>query len=70
MPAKTIVLVQNATIAFDTVVRNMEFNPGDVIICFAPIYDAFFYTIQYLSETTPVEIEKVEYTLPQSDQWA
>lgn len=68
VPQDTCVLVQNATIAFDTILRNLIFQPGDVILCFATIYDSFFSTAQYLAETGPVEVRKIEYTLPVSNQ--
>lgn len=67
-PLETCVLVPNATTGIDTVLRNLVYRPGDVIICFATVYDAFANTLQHLSETTSVKVRKVEYTLPVSDR--
>lgn len=68
VPRETCVLVQNATIAYDTIMHNLVFQPGDTILCFDTGYPSFLYTAQYLSETTPAEVSTVQYTLPVSDQ--
>lgn len=47
--------------------RNLCYNPGDVIIYFSTIYGACHKTIEYLSETTPVTSRVVEFTYPISD---
>ncbi|GAM91313.1 hypothetical protein ANO11243_093620 [Dothideomycetidae sp. 11243] len=67
VPTDTCVLTPNASTGFDTIVRNLEYKRGDVIICCSTVYPAFENTLQYLAETTPVRIRKVEYTLPASD---
>ncbi|KAF2172691.1 hypothetical protein M409DRAFT_16652 [Zasmidium cellare ATCC 36951] len=41
--------------------------PGDCIISFSTIYGAFANTLTYLSETTPVGIKQINYTLPLED---
>lgn len=63
VPRDTCVLVQNATIAFDTIMRNLIFQPGNTIFCFPTVYDSFFHTMQYLAETTPVQVVRIQYTL-------
>lgn len=64
---ETCVLVSNATIAFNTVMRNLVFEPGDVIIIFATIYGACEKTVTYITETTPAEVQKINFTYPVSD---
>jgi hercynylcysteine S-oxide lyase len=66
-PKEACVFVPNTSTGIDTILRNLVYEPGDVIICFATVYLSFEYTMKYLTETTPVHIQKVEYTLPQSD---
>jgi hercynylcysteine S-oxide lyase len=69
VPTDTCVLVPNASTAFETIVRNLSFQPGDVFVTFANVYDSFEYTITYLSETTPVEVVKIQYAQPVSDEY-
>ncbi|KAK4506144.1 hypothetical protein PRZ48_004109 [Zasmidium cellare] len=66
-PVDTCVFVPNATTGINTILRNLVYEPGDVIIYFATIYGSCHKTIQYLTETTPLEAAKVEYTYPCSD---
>jgi hercynylcysteine S-oxide lyase len=61
--------VHNATIGFDTILRNLVFKSGDVIVYFNTIYGPFENIAQYLIETTPVELQKIEFTHPVSDQY-
>ena len=68
-PVGNCVLVPNASTAFDTVLRNLVFNPADVIICFATIYESFENTLRYITETTPAEVEKIHYVHPVSDKY-
>lgn len=51
----------------NTVLRNLVYQPGDVIIYLATIYGSCHKTIEYITETTPAESRKVEYTYPTSD---
>jgi hercynylcysteine S-oxide lyase len=69
VPTDTCVLVPNASTAFETIVRNLNFQPGDVIIIFANVYESFEYTAIYLSETTPVELVKIQYAQPVPDKY-
>ncbi|PTB81772.1 PLP-dependent transferase, partial [Trichoderma longibrachiatum ATCC 18648] len=50
-----IVLVPNATTALNTVLRNLQYQPGDVIAFIQGTYGAIEKTVDYLVETTPVE---------------
>lgn len=64
---ENVVLVANATTAFDTVFKNLAFQHGDVIVCFDNMYGSFENTVRFVSETTPAEIDKIYYNLPISD---
>ena len=65
---ETIVLVANATTGVNTILRNLKFEPGDVILYLDAIYPACEKTIQYLTETTPVEAVKVaDFCYPVED---
>ncbi|WPG97381.1 Hypothetical protein R9X50_00015600 [Acrodontium crateriforme] len=66
-PTDTIVLVPNATSAFNTVVRNLVFKPDDVIVYYGTIYGACEKTLDYLSEITPVEAHRISITYPVTD---
>jgi len=68
-PADTIVLVPNATTAVNTVLRGLEYQPGDVIVYLSTIYGACEKTIEYLTETTPVSGAKVNFLYPVEDDW-
>jgi selenocysteine lyase/cysteine desulfurase len=68
-PAETIVFVPNATTGVNTVLRNLVFQPGDVILYTSTIYGACHKTIEYICETTPAESVCVEYTMPVEDEW-
>lgn len=51
----------------DTVLRNIDWQLGDVIICFSSIYGSFSYTIQHLTETTVLEAKSISLTYPVDD---
>ena len=57
----------NATTGFNTVLRNLDYADGDVIIYFDTIYGACGKTVTYLTETTPVSAKRIDYTYPISD---
>ena len=50
-----VVLVPNATTAVNTVLRNLTYDDGDVILYFSTAYPACEKTIQYVCETTSAE---------------
>src|ERR1700761_1283600 len=65
VPTSTIVFVPNATTAVNTVLRNLVYEKGDVIVYFAPgIYGACARTIEYMCEITPVQSHEVYLEWP------
>lgn len=50
-----IVLVPNTTTGLNTILRNMKFSKGDLIVYIQGIYGAIEKTINYITETTAVE---------------
>jgi selenocysteine lyase/cysteine desulfurase len=58
------VFVKNASTGINTVLRNLDFKQGDVIVYFATVYNAVEQTLESLMETTPVQTRKVDYTFP------
>ena len=69
VPSDSCALVPNATTGVETVLRNLVFEAGDVVIVFADVYPAFANTLDYLSRMTPLEVRKIEYTHPVSDSY-
>jgi selenocysteine lyase/cysteine desulfurase len=65
----TCVFVPNATTGVNTVLRNLVYAPGDVIVYFDTIYGACERSVTYITETTCAEAVKVKYTYPVSDAW-
>lgn len=63
-PLETITFVQNATTGINVVLRNLEYEPGDVILTCENIYGACDKTVQYLCQTTAVESVHYTPTLP------
>lgn len=66
-PVEACVFVPNATTALNTVLRNLIFDEGDVILYFATIYGACEKTVDFTCETTKAESHKIQYTYPISD---
>lgn len=67
-PVNTCVLVPNATTGVNTVLRNLKFTKGDVILYFATIYGACEKTVAYISETTAAESMRIDdHIYPMSD---
>lgn len=62
-----VVLVPNATTGVNTVLRNIPFLPGDVILYFSSIYGGCENTIQSLSETHPISSHKIDIVYPIED---
>ncbi|CAI6094853.1 unnamed protein product [Clonostachys chloroleuca] len=69
IPAECCVYIPNASTGIDTILHNFDYKPGDVIIGFPTIYDSYESTAKYLSEVTPAEFKKIEYTYPVSDNF-
>ncbi|KAE8377116.1 pyridoxal phosphate-dependent transferase [Aspergillus bertholletiae] len=64
VPVHELVFVKNATTGVHTVLQNLRYQEGDVIIYFATVYGAVEKIITALTETTPLQARKVEYTCP------
>ncbi|KAK1701078.1 pyridoxal phosphate-dependent transferase [Colletotrichum godetiae] len=62
-----VVFVQNATTGVNTVLRNLDFRPGDTVLHFNTIYGACLKTIQSLSEECPVSSHAIDITYPIDD---
>ncbi|KAK5655849.1 hypothetical protein OQA88_5388 [Cercophora sp. LCS_1] len=62
-----VVLIPNATTGVNTVLRNLRFEEGDVIVYPETIYGACLKTVQSLEETTPVRGVEIGYTYPIED---
>lgn len=67
VPTQTCVYTINASMGIDTILRNINWQHGDVILCFSSIYGSFGYTIQHLVETTPLEAKSITLTYPLED---
>lgn len=67
VPLDICVLLPNASTAFDTIVRNLKFQPGDVVLCFDTIYESFENTLRYLTEMTPLECVKISCDMTKTD---
>jgi selenocysteine lyase/cysteine desulfurase len=63
-PLETITFVQNATTGVNVVLRNLEYESGDVILTCENIYGACDKTVQYLCQTTSAESVHYTPTLP------
>ncbi|DAA78683.1 TPA_exp: Uncharacterized protein A8136_2468 [Trichophyton benhamiae CBS 112371] len=63
-PVDSTVFVKNATTGVNTVLRNLVYQPGDVIVYFSTVYGAVEKLIASLAETTPVRARKVKYEFP------
>ena len=67
VPTDEVVLIQNATVGTNTVLRAIEWQKGDVIVCFETVYQALDNTIKYICESTPAEAHLVKRGWPCSD---
>ena len=65
--AKECVFLPNATTGINTVLRNLVFEEGDVIVYFSTIYGSCEKTVEYLKETTPVMSAKIPLSYPLGD---
>ena len=62
-----VVFVPNATTAINTVLRNLVYEKGDVILYFSTIYPGEKNTILYICETTQLESVCIELEYPMQD---
>lgn len=61
-PADECVFVQNATLGLNIVLRNLVYEPNDVIIYFDTIYGGIEKTLASILETTPqLQVRKVGF---------
>lgn len=65
--AYEVVFVPNATTGVNTVLRNLGFADGDVVLHFNTIYGACLKTIRSMGETTPVTPHRIDITYPVED---
>lgn len=63
-PVNSTVFVKNATTGVNTVLRNLVFQQGDIIVYFSTVYGAVEKLVASLAETTPVRARKVNYEFP------
>ncbi|KAM0089474.1 hypothetical protein ACP6JD_007204 [Aspergillus fumigatus] len=64
VPRHECVFVKNATTGVNTILQNIPFQSGDVIIYFETIYGALEKGIIALMESTPLQARKVQYQCP------
>ena len=67
VPVEELVFLSNATTAVNTVLRNLTFKDGDVILYFSTVYDTCEKTVEYICESTSAESLCVELRLPMED---
>jgi hercynylcysteine S-oxide lyase len=65
--SKEVVFTPNATTGINTVLRNLTFSHGDVIIYLNTAYGACEKTILHICETTPAECVRVDVQFPLED---
>ena len=66
-PLDDIVLVPNATVGINTVLRNLEYSPGDKILHCSTLYGACEKAVDYVCETTAATSVRVNLRYPLSD---
>ncbi|KAL2857257.1 pyridoxal phosphate-dependent transferase [Aspergillus pseudoustus] len=66
VPRNECVFVKNATTGVNTILQNIPFQPGDVIVYFDTIYGALERGIFSHLESTPVQARKVQCQYPVS----
>ncbi|KAI1746561.1 putative aminotransferase family protein [Xylaria castorea] len=62
-----VVFVPNTTTGIDTVLKNIKFQPGDVVLIYEVVYDAVRGGLAWLEETFGVRVEVVPLCIPLSD---
>lgn len=62
-----VVFVPNATTAVNTVLRNLDYRAGDIIVYFSTAYGACEKTIQHVCETTAAESYRITLSYPFED---
>ncbi|KAI1906724.1 hypothetical protein LOZ61_006516 [Ophidiomyces ophidiicola] len=64
VPTNEVVFVKNATTGVNLVLRNLQYQPGDVIVYFYGVYGGCERTVAYVVETTCVKARKVMLDFP------
>ena len=67
VPADEVVFVPNATTGVNTVLRNLKFEEGDVIVHFSTIYDSCEKTIASVGELGHLRAANIPLTYPIED---
>ncbi|KAL7627254.1 hypothetical protein AAE478_001443 [Parahypoxylon ruwenzoriense] len=64
-----LVFVPNATTGSDTILKNLVWNEGDVVLCYELVYGSVAHGLSWLEETRGVEIQVVhpEWPLPDNE---
>lgn len=62
-----LVFVPNATTGIDTVLKNLRWAPGDVVLVYDVAYDSVRAGLAWLEETFGVRVEVVPLALPLAD---
>jgi hercynylcysteine S-oxide lyase len=65
---KEVVFIPNATTGINTVLRNLEYKAGDVILYLSTAYRACEKTILHVCETTAAESVKIDVSFPIEDE--
>jgi selenocysteine lyase/cysteine desulfurase len=63
-----VVFVPNATTGVNTVLRNLVYQKGDVIVHFSTIYGACEKTIASICETSPADMASISIEYPLEDE--
>lgn len=63
-----IVLVENATTALNTVIQNIELQPGDLVFCLSITYGAVKKMLRWRCEQTKAILQEVEVDFPISGE--
>ncbi|KAK3701075.1 hypothetical protein LTR37_015637 [Vermiconidia calcicola] len=67
VPRQTVVFVPNATTGVNTVLRNLSWADGDVIVYLSTAYGACEKTILHICETTPATSVRIDVSFPIED---
>ncbi|CAO1635773.1 unnamed protein product [Parajaminaea phylloscopi] len=59
VPANTLSLIKNSTTGTNAVLRGIEWQKGDYIVCFGTVYGALDKTIDYIADAHPHKPTKV-----------
>lgn len=62
-----VVFVPNATTAYNTILRSLVWNDGDVILYYDVVYGTLHKTIKYLEETTALRGQRIDLRFPCPD---